>query len=87
MKNNNNARFTDILGILWHDTKDLEGTVVPVFDIKVDTNLFTTRLSRDKLHKACEFSASVLKKQRMTLFEAKTLTGFLSFCAKVVRLC
>ncbi len=40
IKINNYTRLTDIFGILWQEIKDLEGTVVSVLAIKVDTNLF-----------------------------------------------
>ena len=67
-------------------TKDVEGTVVPVFGIKVDKNSFMTRFQCDKLHKAYKLAAVALNKQSMMLLETKTLTGFLFLFAKVVRL-
>ena len=38
--------LTDLLGMLWNDSKDREGTVVKVFGIEVDTSIFTARLSK-----------------------------------------
>ncbi len=86
MESDNYARLTDIFGVPRQETKDLEGTIVSVLDIEIDTNLFTTRLQHDELHKKCELSAPALNKQRMTLLGVQMLTCFLSFCAKAVRL-
>lgn len=41
IKSNDYCRPTDIFGISWQETKNLEETVVSVFGIKMDTNLFT----------------------------------------------
>ncbi len=86
MKSDNYIRFTDIFGILRQETKDFKGTIIPVFGMKVEKNLFMARLLRDKLHNICDLAATALNKQRMTFLEVKTLTGFLLFYAKVVRL-
>lgn len=86
MESNNYPRLRGILEILQQKTKDLEETIIPVFGIEVDTNVFTTRLLFDKLHKIFELSETELKKSSITLCETQLLTSFLSFFAKEVRL-
>ena len=44
--------FTDCLGIPRQDAKDVEGTVVPVFGLEVDTNKFIVRVPPDKVARA-----------------------------------
>ena len=78
--------FTDCLGIPRQDAKDVEGTVVPVFGLEVDTNLFIVRVPADKVARAKEATSSALKQLSLTLKEAQSLTGFLSFCAQAVHL-
>jgi hypothetical protein len=46
----------------------------------------TTSLSSEKLKKALDLTAAVLKQDSLTLKEAQQLTGFLGFCALVIRL-
>lgn len=86
MKSNNHARFTEIFAILEQETKNIEGTIVSVFGIEVDTNFFTGLFFRNKLYKAFVLAAAMLNKQSMTLLEAETLTSFLFCYVKVVYL-
>ena len=86
IKSNNYACLIDILEIPQQEIKNLEGTLVPIFGIEVDTNLFTMRLTSDILYKVCELSVSASNKKSITVLEAETLIGLLSFNAKVVRL-
>ncbi len=86
IENNDSARFTDIVGIPQWITKDLEGKIVCAFNIEVDTNFLTSRMWFDKLHKVCEWEATVLIKLNIRSLEMQTWTGFLSFSAKVVYL-
>ena len=78
--------FTDCLGIPRQDAKDVEGTVVPVFGLEVDTNKFIVRVPPDKVARAQQATSLALKQPSLTLKEAQSLTGFLSFCAQAVRL-
>ena len=78
--------LTDCLGIPRQDAKDCMGTVVSVFGIEIDTNLFVARVPADKQQKARDATGNALSKESLTLHEAQSLTGFLSFCAQVVRL-
>lgn len=78
--------LTDCLGIPRNESKDAEGTIVSVLGIELDTNLFTARLPEKKLHRAIEATKAALIQQSLTLREAQSLTGFLSFCARAVRL-
>lgn len=84
IKNNNYARLTDILGIPQQEIKDFGRTLVPLFGIKVDINLFMVLLPRNQLHKVNQLLAAAFNKQKMTLLSAKMLTSFRSFCAKIV---
>ena len=77
---------TDVLGVPRRESKNETGTVIPVFGIQIDTNLFRASLPADKIHKAISVTASALLKTSLTLKEAQSLTGYLSFCAAVVRL-
>lgn len=78
--------LTDCLGIPRQEAKDCIGTIVSVFGIEIDTNLFVARIPTDKLQRARESTGLALSKESLTLHEAQSLTGFLSFCAQVVRL-
>lgn len=78
--------LTDCLGIPRQEAKNHTGTVVPIFGIEVDTNTFTARIPKDKLKTAETATAKALSKESLTLHEIQSLTGFLSFCAQVVRL-
>lgn len=78
--------FTDCLGIPRQETKDCTGTVVTVFGIEIDTNLFEARIPKDKLDKAIKATGIALTKESLTLHEVQSLTGFLFFCAQVVQL-
>lgn len=69
IQNDNYIRFTNILGIPPYGTKDLERTLVPVFDIEVDTNFFTVCLQCNNPHKAFELFDAALNKQSRTLLE------------------
>lgn len=70
IESNNYAHLTDIFGILRQETKDLERTVVHVFSIEVDTNLFTGRFLLDKIYNIYELIKTALNKWSMMLFEA-----------------
>jgi hypothetical protein len=78
--------LTNCLGIPRNDAKDCVGCVLTVLGIEVDTHQFVARLPQDKLNRALKATASTLAQQSLTLKEAQSLTGFLSFCAPVVRL-
>lgn len=84
--NNGYNPLTDCLDIPRQDAKDCMGTVVSVFGIKIDTNLFVARIPAKKQQKAKDATGDALCKESLTLHEAQSLTGFLSFCAQVVRL-
>ena len=84
--NNGYRLLTDCLGIPRQDAKDCMGTIVSVFGIKIDTNLFVAQIPTNKLERARDATGEALSKQALTLHEAQSLTGFLSFCAQVVRL-
>lgn len=78
--------LTDELGIPRKDSKDWEGTTAEVLGIEVDTILREARLSPAKLTKAITAVNAVLLQESLSLRDAQVLAGYLSFCAKVVRL-
>ena len=78
--------LTDVLGIPRNDSKDCQGTVIEVLGIELDTNLFKARLPPEKLRRAIAASAAALESGSLTLSEADSLAGFLSFCSQVIRL-
>lgn len=78
--------LTDCLGVPRQDAKDVHGTVVIVFGLEVDTNLFIVRVPADKLARASQATSKALSQSSLTLKEIQSLTGFLSFCAQAVRL-
>lgn len=73
--------LTDCLGIPRQEAKNCTGTVVPVFGIEIDTNLFIARVPTEKLQKAKEATAHALAQESLTLLEIQSFTGFFSFCA------
>lgn len=85
-ESNNYTFFIDILEIPRQKPKDLEQSVIPVLGIKVNTNIFTFRILRNKLHEECHLVIAELNKQSRTFLKIKLLTEFLCFCAKKIRL-
>ncbi len=53
--------FTDCLGILCQDVKDVEGTVVPVFELKVNINKFIVWVPPNKIARAQQATSLALK--------------------------
>ena len=76
----------NILGISRNESKDYEGTIIKILKIKIDFNLFKARLPAEKLRRALSSAVIALKADILSLHEADTLTGFLSFYNRVVRL-
>lgn len=62
------------------------GIIVPVFGILVNTNTFIASLPPQKISKAIEVITKALAQKLLTLREVESLMGYLSYCAKVVRL-
>lgn len=78
--------FINCLRITRQDTKNVHGTVVIVFRLKIDTNKFIVCVPTNKVICACHATSSALTQFSLILKEAQSLTGFLSFCAQAVRL-
>ena len=78
--------LTTILGIPRNDSKDRAGTIVEVLGILVNTNTFELTVPEDKLARARNLCAAALNQVSLTLREAQSLTGTLSFCAQAVTL-
>jgi hypothetical protein len=78
--------LTDILGCPRNDAKNARGTKVTVLGITIDTSTFEARLPVDKLRKAQLSTAKALLMGSLSSHQARSLSGFLTFCANVVRL-
>lgn len=78
--------LTDCVGVPRQDAKDVHGTVVIVFGLEVDTNLFIAQVPADKLAHAFQAISKALSQFSVTLKEIQSLTSFLSFYAQAVRL-
>lgn len=78
--------LTELLGIPCNDSKDHKRTIIIVFGIKVDTNIFTVRLPLEKLERAKKATEKLFKDRSVSFHEVQSLMGFLSFCSQVVRL-
>ena len=61
------------------DAKDVKGTVVSVFGLKVDINKFIISISLDNVAQAQQATDLALKQLSLMLKEAQSLTGFLFF--------
>lgn len=79
-------QVTDVLGIPRQESKDQEGTIIPVFGIEINSNTFIASLPPDKIAEAISVTKAALSQRSLTLKEAQSLNGHLSFCTKVVRL-
>lgn len=78
--------LTDCLGMPCQEAKDCTGTVVPVFCFEIDATLFEARIDTDKLQIARDAIGNLLSLESLTLQEAQSLTGFLSFAYKLYEL-
>lgn len=80
--------LTDILGIPRNESKNLEGSIIPILGIEVDTNSFTASLPQEKLDQAKVRTTKILTdlSDSVAFFDIQSLVGFLSFCSQAVRL-
>lgn len=78
--------LTRALGIPENSDKEAQGTTIEVLGIEIDTIALEARLPPEKLAKARFLTAKALQTCQMTRNQAEQLAGFLSFCARVVRL-
>lgn len=76
----------NLLKISRNDLKDIEGILIIVFEIEIDTKNFIARLLNNKLEKTGKAISKVLTKQLVTFLDIQLLVGFLSFCLHAVRL-
>jgi hypothetical protein len=74
------------LGLRIKESKSITGTTAEFGGIELDTLTMEARLPLGKLHKATELVEHALQKGKLSLQELQSLTGFLSFCSKVVPL-
>lgn len=80
IKSHDHIRPTDIFGTLWQKTKNCERSLLPVFGIKIEINLFKRCFSGGKFCKVLELRAATVNKQSMRFLKAPTLTSFQFFC-------
>jgi hypothetical protein len=76
--------LTRILGILENTSKDIVGTTATVLGITINTVLLQACLLPEKLLKALDLIQAVLSKQKLSLQEVESLTGYLTWCSAVV---
>lgn len=86
MYNKRYNRVIDLLDIPRQESKDQTGTIVPVFGILININTFVACMPAEKIAKTIEATKKALAQKVLTLREAQSFTGYLSYCAKVARL-
>ena len=74
-----------VTGIPGKDEKDAMGTKVELLGRLVDTTTFTASVPPAKIAKILELTAQALHRGSLTLWEAQSLTGLLSFCSPCVQ--
>jgi hypothetical protein len=83
---NEYIRLTDALGIPRNESKDEAGTKVTVLGLEIDTDEFVLRVPKDKVLRAAATTSTALEYNSISMLEAQSLAGFLSFCAPAVQL-
>jgi hypothetical protein len=78
--------LTDLLGCPRNNVKDARGTQVEVLGIIIDTSTFEARLPPEKLKKARRLTDQALSSGSLSAHQARSLSGFLTFCTNAVRL-
>ncbi len=76
--------LTDLLRMLWNDSKNREGKVVEVFGIEVDISKFTTPLPKEKLEKAKNTTSKILGRKSVSFINIQPLVSFFLFCSQAV---
>jgi hypothetical protein len=88
--NDYNSTFFDqlmtILEVSIKSFKNLQDTIISIFDIEMNIDQFIARLFSNKLTRVIEYTRLVLKKTFITLLDMQSLMKFLSFCSQAVRL-
>lgn len=76
--------ITDLLGIPRKDSKNCEGTELPIFGIEIDSATFTARLPQDKLERAIRKTGEVLKESigSISYIDIQSLVGFFSLSTR-----
>ncbi len=75
-----------LLGMPNNRSKEEQGTVVIVFGIEIDSVNLIARLPLEKLEKVRKATSTALASGSISLLDIRSLIGYLSFCAKTVRL-
>lgn len=75
-----------LLGMPNNESKEEQGTAVIVFGIEIDTVNLIARLPQEKLQKVRDATSAALASKSISLLDIRSLIGYLSFCAKAVRL-
>ena len=73
-----------ILGILENDEKDEEGTLIKLLGRLVNSISFTVSILQDKVQQVIALTANALNKKSITLHEAQSLAGLVTFYAFAV---
>ena len=79
-------QLTDLLGVPRNYKKDCQGTTIIALGVEIDSVLMVARLPADKLQKVLDRTTVALEHTSISLDDIEKLSGYLSFCATVVRL-
>ena len=83
---NDYERLLYIMGCLPNRDKDEQGTCVKLLGLLVNTANFTVSVPDEKRVRILQLTTEALRRGTMSLKEARSLTGLLSFCAPPVQL-
>lgn len=89
LKNLVPLRWTAVLrflGMIPNDAKDQQGTTVEILGVEINTLRMEARLSQKRIDEAYAKVTEALSWSTISLRDAQSLGGFLSFCAAVVQL-
>lgn len=75
-----------MLGMLYQKSKNETWSVILVFEIEVDTNVFMVSLPAEKIEKALATTTTILLKLSRILKETQFFTDYFSFYAVVIQL-
>lgn len=76
--------LTNVLKVPCQESINKIRTIISVFRIQIDTNLFRASLPADKICKSIFVTETALIKCFFSLEEAQSLIGYLFFCVAIV---
>lgn len=78
--------LTDLLGVPRRDDKNACGTRVVLLGFMVDTVLLQMSIPKEKLEKVSRLTTNTLSETSLSLVDAQSLAGLLTWCAPAVQL-